>query len=407
MSPDAVFSRPLGVYIHWPFCASKCPYCDFNSHVREGIDDDLWADAYERSIVHYKALIPEREVVSIFFGGGTPSLMKPKTVERIISAIKSSWRFSGDLEVTLEANPTSVEIQKFRDFRSAGVNRVSLGIQALDDASLKFLGREHNTEEALRAIEIAQSCFERMSFDLIYARPEQTPELWARELERGLSLARGHLSLYQLTIERNTPFFMRHNRGEFSVPDEVAGAELYLLTQEMTRQGGVPAYEVSNHAAPGQACRHNMVYWTYQDYIGLGPGAHGRFTVNGQKVASRDHSAPEIWLQRVGEAGHGAHPYETVTLEAQREEALMVGFRLNQGIGFQDFISRFGVHPLELLHAGNLAVSVEEGWVQLSENRLILTVEGLLRLNSLTGFLLRNLHIPQKETAGKSSSPAV
>ncbi|MBK9586950.1 MAG: coproporphyrinogen III oxidase [Alphaproteobacteria bacterium] len=396
----------LGVYIHWPFCASKCPYCDFNSHVREGIDDEDWASAYERAISYYSRLVPGREVVSIFFGGGTPSLMKPKTVERIVSGIKKSWRCADDLEVTLEANPTSVEIGKFKDFRSAGVSRVSLGIQALDDESLKFLGREHNAAEALQAIEIAQSCFERMSFDLIYARPGQTPETWARELERGLSLARGHLSLYQLTIERNTPFFMRHRRGEFSVPDEVEGAELYLLTQEMTRRAGVPAYEVSNHAAPGQECRHNMVYWNYQDYIGIGPGAHGRFVLNGQKVASRDHAAPEVWLQRVGEAGYGSHPFEDISSEAQREEALMVGFRLNQGIGFQDFRSRFLVHPLELIHPGNLALSVGEGWVRLSDERIVLTVEGMLRLNSLIGFLLS----PQKtdkETAGKLSSPAV
>lgn len=399
--------QPLGVYIHWPFCASKCPYCDFNSHVREGIDDESWAQAYERAIAHYKGLVPESRVVSIFFGGGTPSLMKPQTVERIVSAIKKSWRCADDLEVTLEANPTSVEIQKFRDFRSSGVNRVSLGIQALDDVSLKFLGREHNADEALKAIEIAQTCFERMSFDLIYARPGQTLELWARELERGLKLARGHLSLYQLTIERNTPFFMRHGRGEFTVPDEIAGAELYLLTQEMTARAGIPAYEVSNHAAPGQECRHNMVYWNYQDYIGIGPGAHGRFTVKGEKVASRDHAAPEVWLQRVGESWHGAHPFEAVSREAQREEALMVGFRLNQGIGFKIFQSRFGLHPLELIHEGNLALAVDEGWVKLSEDRLVLTVEGMLRLNSLIGFLLLSLQSPQKETAGKSSSPAV
>ena len=374
--------------------------------MREGIDDEDWASAYERAISYYSRLVPGREVVSIFFGGGTPSLMKPKTVERIVSGIKKSWRCADDLEVTLEANPTSVEIGKFKDFRSAGVSRVSLGIQALDDESLKFLGREHNAAEALQAIEIAQSCFERMSFDLIYARPGQTPETWARELERGLSLARGHLSLYQLTIERNTPFFMRHRRGEFSVPDEVEGAELYLLTQEMTRRAGVPAYEVSNHAAPGQECRHNMVYWNYQDYIGIGPGAHGRFVLNGQKVASRDHAAPEVWLQRVGEAGYGSHPFEDISSEAQREEALMVGFRLNQGIGFQDFRSRFLVHPLELIHPGNLALSVGEGWVRLSDERIVLTVEGMLRLNSLIGFLLS----PQKtdkETAGKLSSPAV
>ncbi|MCB1839010.1 MAG: coproporphyrinogen III oxidase [Rhodospirillales bacterium] len=399
--------RFMGVYIHWPFCASKCPYCDFNSHVRERVDEDAWGAAYEQAIDHYRALIPDREVVSVFFGGGTPSLMKPQTVERILQKIRSSWPSGQDPEVTLEANPTSVDMGKFRDFRSAGVNRVSLGIQALDDESLKFLGREHNSAEALRAIEVAQSCFERMSFDLIYARPGQTSDQWGRELEQALALARGHLSLYQLTIERNTPFYMRHSRGEFAIPDEVEGAELYLLTQDITERAGLPAYEVSNHAAPGQECLHNLIYWKYSDYIGIGPGAHGRFLLDGRKVATRDHSAPEIWLERIGERGCGAHPHEEISHAAQMEEALMVGFRLNSGVGFKDFQERFGTHPLELIHRGNLALAVEEGWVNLSDTRLSLTREGLLRLNSLTAFLLLGVASAQKKTAGQSTSPAV
>lgn len=384
-----MFSKgQAGIYIHWPFCAAKCPYCDFNSHTRERIDEEAWAQAYERALDHYARLLPAMEVVSVFFGGGTPSLMKPGTVERIINRICARWRSASNLEITLEANPTSVEAQKFKDFRTAGVNRVSLGIQALNDDDLKFLGREHDVCEAMQAIAIAAQTFERYSFDLIYARPGQTPEAWANELRSALPLVRGHLSLYQLTIERSTPFYMRHARGEFFIPDDVQGAELYTVTQEITGDAGIPMYEVSNHAAPGQECRHNLVYWHYADYLGVGPGAHGRYTLQGQKLATRDHSAPEIWLERVAAQGHGAHEPETVDPQAQMEETVMVGLRLREGIGTADFISRFGKSPADLFHPGHFDIAREEGWIAERGGRLALTLEGMLRLDSLIKYLL-------------------
>ena len=269
-------ANQMGVYIHWPFCAAKCPYCDFNSHVRGDFDQTKWADAYVQTIRHYAELVPDKQVVAIFFGGGTPSLMEPQTVERIIDAVQSTWPIANDVEITLEANPTSVETQKFEGFRSAGVNRVSLGVQALDDNDLKFLGREHSVDEALKAIEIAGAVFERYSFDLIYGRPDQSLEDWEVELKKALKYVRGHLSLYQLTIERNTPFYMQYHRGEFAIPDDVQGAEFYHATQDIMEAGGLPTYEVSNHASAGHECRHNQIYWHMADYIGIGAGASRR-----------------------------------------------------------------------------------------------------------------------------------
>ena len=305
----------MGVYIHWPFCAAKCPYCDFNSHVRTFFDQKEWVDAYVKSLEYYAALLPEKQMVSLFFGGGTPSLMTGESVRAIIDTVRRLWPVVNDFEVTLEANPTSVEAQKFEAFKEAGVTRISLGVQALNDADLKFLGREHNVAEALQAVEVAAQYFDRYSFDLIYGRPDQALKAWESELKQALTYARGHMSLYQLTIERGTPFHMQYHRGEFSVPDEVQGAEFYHVTQDVMEAAGLPSYEVSNHAAPGQACRHNLVYWHMADYIGVGAGAHGRFTMDGDKYASRDHSAPDIWLKRVREQGHGAHPLEKLTPE--------------------------------------------------------------------------------------------
>lgn len=381
--------RQGGVYIHWPFCAAKCPYCDFNSHVREGIDEESWAQAYERALDYYAELLPQLEVVSVFFGGGTPSLMGPKTAERIIKKIRYGWRCADDLEITLEANPTSVEIQKFKDFRKAGVNRVSLGIQALSDDDLRFLGREHDAGEALRALDTAGQVFDRYSFDLIYARPGQTHDAWADELEKALKFAHGHISLYQLTIERSTPFYIRHQRGEFSIPDDVAGAELFNLTQEITEGAGLPLYEVSNHAAAGQECRHNLIYWRYQDYIGIGPGAHGRYTHNGYKYASRDHSAPEVWLERVRDNGYGAHEPQDVSIETQKEEAVMVGLRLKDGISIERFRNTFGSDPRDLFIYERFETALHEGWIRRNEKNLALSQEGMLRLNSLLGYLLK------------------
>lgn len=379
----------MGVYIHWPFCASKCPYCDFNSHVRDSVDQKEWADAYVRSLRHYAAMMPDKRVVSVFFGGGTPSLMKPETVQVIIDEVQRLWRVSNDVEITLEANPTSIELEKFQEFRDAGVNRVSIGVQALNDADLKFLGREHSVDEALRAIDVARRVFGRYSFDLIYARPDQGLKQWEGELQQAVQYAEGHLSLYQLTIERNTPFYMRHSRGEFEIPDDVAGAEFYHLTQDILEDAGMPAYEVSNHAAPGQECRHNQIYWHMADYIGVGAGAHGRFVTGGHKYAGRDHSAPEIWLERVNEIGHGTHPLEALTPEDRFVESIMMGLRLREGISVERCEMLSGLSFFDMVDDMHLDVAIKEGWVSHNGGCISLTREGMLRLNPLISYLLK------------------
>jgi len=286
----------VALYIHWPFCASKCPYCDFNSHVADSIDHDRWVARYLEEIDRYADEMSGRKIVSIYFGGGTPSLMRPSSVEAILDRVQARWKIANDIEITLEANPTSVEMEKFADFRVAGVNRVSLGVQALNDDDLAFLGREHSVDEALQALEIAKAQFERVNFDLIYARPEQGLKDWEQELDRAAELAVGHLSLYQLTIERNTPFYMSHAKGDFKIPEQELAADFYVLTQEVLEAAGLVSYEVSNHAVVGQESRHNLMYWHYGDYIGIGPGAHGRVTSGGEKYATRAHAAPQIWL---------------------------------------------------------------------------------------------------------------
>ncbi len=379
----------MGVYIHWPFCASKCPYCDFNSHVRGSFDQSQWAEAYVRELEHYAKLLPDKQVISIFFGGGTPSLMNPKTVSYIIDAVQKLWRISNDIEITLEANPTSVEIDKFKAFKDAGVNRISLGIQAFNDDDLKFLGREHNVQDAIKAIEIAAQVFDRYSFDLIYARPKQTLTDWESELKSALKYARGHLSLYQLTIERNTPFYMRASRGEFSIPDDIKGADFYNLTQDIMEDAGMPAYEVSNHAKAGQECRHNLVYWNMVDYIGVGAGAHGRFMMAGDKYASRDHSAPDIWLKRVQGNGHGSHDLELLSAEDRFLESMMMGLRLRDGISFERCTELSGLHFTSMIDQPKLDIICKEGWAQVTGDNIRLTREGMLRLNSIIPYILK------------------
>ena len=283
--------RGFGIYIHWPFCKAKCPYCDFNSHVRERIEEDVWRGSYLKELAHFAAMVPGRSVTSIFFGGGTPSLMNPKTAETVIDAVSRHWRVANDIEITLEANPTSVEAGKLRDFRAGGINRVSLGIQALDDRDLKFLGRQHNQTEALAALDLAANTFDRFTFDLIYARPGQTPDSWARELDRAMTFAADHLSLYQLTIETGTVFEQAYARGDFVLPDEDVQAELYEMTAERLGVAGLAPYEISNYAKPGSESRHNLTYWRYGDYVGIGPGAHGRLALDGKKIATRQHRA--------------------------------------------------------------------------------------------------------------------
>ncbi|WP_066609986.1 radical SAM family heme chaperone HemW [Bosea sp. PAMC 26642] len=324
----------FAVYVHWPFCLAKCPYCDFNSHVRlQQPDQARYIAAFRREIAHRAQLAPGRTVSSIFFGGGTPSLMEGRTVGAILDAIGEHWAVAPDVEVSLEANPTSVEAGRFRDFRSAGVNRVSLGVQALNDTDLKALGRMHSTQEALDAVAIARKYFERYSFDLIYARSVgQTPALWRAELELAISHAAEHLSLYQLTIEPDTAFERLFKAGKLAIPDHEAGAVLYEITQEITARHGLPVYEISNHARPGAECRHNLVYWRYGEYAGIGPGAHGRLVTTEGRMAQSTEKRPETWLARVEAEGHALVEDERLNAEAQGDEYLLMGLRLVEGI---------------------------------------------------------------------------
>ena len=322
----------FGVYVHWPFCAAKCPYCDFNSHVRhKPVDQPRFVAAFRREILQMRAMTGARTVTSIFFGGGTPSLMAPQTVDGILSAIGQAWDVAIDAEITLEANPSSVEAGRFRGYRAAGVNRVSLGVQALDDSDLKMLGRLHSVAEAVAAIELARAIFPRLSFDLIYARPGQSVGEWARELDAAIGHAADHLSLYQLTIEQGTPFFGLHKSGRLKVPDGDLSADLYEATQALTAARGLPAYEVSNHAVPGAESRHNLTYWRYGDYVGLGAGAHGRLSHTGGRTGTVNRRQPEQWLEQVETLGHGMEAQERLDAEAQADELMLMGLRLREG----------------------------------------------------------------------------
>ncbi|HLZ65644.1 MAG TPA: radical SAM family heme chaperone HemW [Aliidongia sp.] len=387
--PVTATAPGFAIYVHWPFCLSKCPYCDFNSHVRERIEQDRWRTALLAELDHYARLTPGRTVTSIFFGGGTPSLMEPATVGAVIDRIAARWTLDPAVEITLEANPTSVEAGRFQGFRSAGVNRVSLGIQALDQPSLTFLGRQHSAEEALGAIDLAARHFDRYSFDLIYARPNQTLESWAAELDRALDLAAGHLSVYQLTIEQGTAFATAHARGDFILPDDELAGALYELTQARLAAAGMPSYEISNHARPGQASRHNLTYWRYGDYVGVGPGAHGRLTLGGDKIATRQAKAPETWLARVEAQGHGTQETETIDPAARAEELVMMGLRLAEGIPRQRFRDELGLEPEDLVDATALGHLTEGGFVTLDRDRLAATDAGRQRLNAVLAALLR------------------
>lgn len=346
--------RPgFGIYVHWPFCLQKCPYCDFNSHVRHGgWDEARFLAAYRAELgvmagLHDRGLVDGRrpEVTSIFIGGGTPSLMQPATVAAILERISELWPVSGDAEITLEANPNSVEAERFQGYRAAGVNRVSIGVQALDDDELKRLGRLHSAAEALAAIAVAKDVFQRVSFDLIYARPGQTPDAWREELAKALDLAEGHLSLYQLTIEPDTPFAELHRRGRLVVPDGEAALALYEITQEMTEAAGLPAYEISNHARPGEESRHNLLYWRYGAYAGVGPGAHGRLIRGGVRHATATERNPEQWVARVTEAGHGLTEHTPLTRAEEADEMLLMGLRLSEGLDLRRFASETGFEP--------------------------------------------------------------
>ena len=375
----------FGVYVHWPFCLSKCPYCDFNSHVRAaGVDQARYVAAFARELAHRAALAPGREVTSIFFGGGTPSLMKPETVGAILDQIARNWSISPKAEITLEANPTSVEAERFRGYRSAGVNRVSLGVQAMNDVDLKMLGRLHSAEEAIAAVKIATDTFERASFDLIYARPDQTPQQWREELRLALAHAPEHLSLYQLTIEPDTMFEKLVEARKLVPPDEEVGRALWDVTQEVMEQVAMPAYEVSNHARAGGESRHNLCYWRYGEYAGVGPGAHGRLLHDGKRLAQSTIKHPESWLEQVEQKGHGLSEEEVLTPQAQGDEFLLMGLRLREGIDPQRYEALTG----RTFEGARLQMLLDEGLIaQDVTGRLSLTAKGFPLLDSVVAEL--------------------
>ena len=379
--PTAAF----GVYLHWPFCLSKCPYCDFNSHVRHAaIDEARFVRAFTSEIAATAARVPDRTVSTIFIGGGTPSLMQPATVGAILDAIARHWPVAPDAEVTLEANPTSVDATRFRGYRAAGVTRVSLGVQALDDTALKELGRLHTAREALAAVAVARALFGRYSFDLIYARPQQTAAAWAAELKRAIAEAAEHLSLYQLTVEQDTPFAALHAAGKLIVPDEDLARALFDATQEICAGAGLPAYEVSNHARPGAECRHNLVYWRGQEYAGIGPGAHGRLDLGGVRYATATEKRPEAWLMRVELLGHGLVTDEALTREQTADEFLLMGLRLAEGIDPARY-ARLAGRPLD---PARIALLSAEGAVETTPaGRLRVTRSGFPVLDAVVADL--------------------
>ncbi len=354
---------PFGVYVHWPFCLSKCPYCDFNSHVRHTpVDEPRFVRAFGAEIASTAARVPNRVVSTIFFGGGTPSLMQPRAVGAILDAIAAHWTVAPDVEVTLEANPTSVEAQRFQGYRAAGINRVSLGVQALDDRALAGLGRQHSAREALDAVAIARSIFKRYSFDLIYARPRQTPATWRAELEQAIGEAAEHLSLYQLTIEAETPFAGLRAAGKLITPDEETARALYDETQDVCDMRGLPGYEISNHARPGAECRHNLLYWRAGEYAGIGPGAHGRLDIDGARRATANEKRPESWLMRVEAGGNGLTIDQPLTHGERADEFLLMGLRLTEGIDLARFQRLAGRSP----DARRTAQLCEDGFVEIT-----------------------------------------
>ncbi|MGI9493070.1 MAG: radical SAM family heme chaperone HemW [Geminicoccaceae bacterium] len=378
----------FGLYIHWPFCRSKCPYCDFNSHVEGKVDHARWARALSAELDHVADDVGRRPLGSIFFGGGTPSLMAPATAGSLIDRAIARFGAEPDLEITLEANPTSAEKDRLSDFKAAGVNRLSLGVQSLDDDALRFLGREHRADEALNAVNHAATLFERFSFDLIYARPDQSLGDWDQELSRALDYADGHLSVYQLTIERGTRFYNLHQKGALRLPDDDLQADLFDLTQERLSEAGLPAYEISNHAASGQACRHNLTYWQTGDYAGIGPGAHGRLTIDGQRLATQTERMPRAWLDAVDRQGHGEQPRKSLDVADQVAEVVLMGLRTSEGIEISR-LERISGRPLfETLNGEALGRFVEEGWLRIGNNRLAASSEGILRLNAILSALL-------------------
>jgi oxygen-independent coproporphyrinogen-3 oxidase len=382
--------EPIALYVHWPFCASRCPYCDFNAHVRERLDQARYRDAILAELDFEAARIGKRPLGSIFFGGGTPSLMEPATAAAVIAAARAAFPSADEPEVTLEANPTSVELGRLEAFRAAGINRVSLGIQALDEAALAFLGRRHSSAQALEALAIARRLFPRASFDLIYARPGQSVAAWREEVRRALDFGLDHLSLYQLTIEPGTPFERAHARGEITLPDDATQAALYEATVEEAARAGLCPYEVSNYARPGDESRHNLAYWTYADYAGIGPGAHGRIPLAGETTATVRIRSPEAWMEAVEGRGHGVREEEALGGEARAREMLLMGLRLTRGIDPERFAARTGIALTDALDPRTFAIALGEHWLGWTDTgALAATPAGRLRLDALLPALVR------------------
>lgn len=374
----------FGLYIHWPFCQSKCPYCDFNSHVAASIDQDRWMRSYLSEIDRVAALTEDRILRSVFFGGGTPSLMEPELVHALLDRVRAKWRLANSVEITLEANPTSVEAGRFRGYRDAGVNRISMGVQSLNDADLKALGRLHSVDEAMKAFDVARGVFDRVNFDLIYARQNQTVADWQDELKRALSLAVDHLSVYQLTIEEGTAFGDRYAAGKLrGLPEDDTAADMYDATQEICDAAGFPSYEVSNHAKDGAESRHNLVYWRYGDYAGIGPGAHGRLTLGGVRHATETHRNPNMWLDRVEKLGTGETLSEALSDEDALVEFLLMGMRLREGISLDRMAALGGAR-----YAANIDRLIDMGLVEKEEGRLRASAQGRPVLNGVLRELL-------------------
>jgi putative oxygen-independent coproporphyrinogen III oxidase len=384
-NPDAV---GFGVYVHWPFCAAKCPYCDFNSHVRQGLDEARFRDGLVREIATWAEHLPGRMVTSIFFGGGTPSLMAPATVSAVLDAITAGWSVDPGAEITLEANPSSVEAARFKGYRAAGVNRVSLGVQSFDDDALRRLGRLHDVAQAREAIATAAANFDRTSFDLIYARPGQTVAQWRSELGAALALAPSHLSLYQLTIEPETPFAELHRRGKLVVPDPDTAHALFAVTQDMCGEAGLPAYEISNHARPGQESRHNLLYWRYGEYVGIGAGAHGRVVLDGKRTATSTERKPEAWIERVEREGRGMIERTALAPEEQVDEALLMGLRLTEGLDLARLSRLGGLAPSPAAVEDLAGLGLIE---RLGGGRIRATAEGRFVLNEIVLRLSQHL----------------
>jgi len=385
----AAGAEPLALYVHWPFCLAKCPYCDFNSHVREVIPEARFRAALLAELEWEAARLGSRPLRSIFFGGGTPSLMSPETVGALIARAQALFVAEPDLEITLEANPTSIEAGRFQGYRDAGVNRISVGIQSLNEADLRRLGRQHSAPQAIAALELGRKLFPRISFDLIYARPGQTEAAWRAELAQALDLAADHLSLYQLTIEPGTVYEGLHRRGEIVLPDEETAARLYEVTVAEAARYGLLPYEVSNYAKSGSESRHNLAYWRYGDYAGIGPGAHGRLSLADGLTATRRHRAPEIWAERVERQGHGSGQDTVVTVAERAQEMLLMGLRLSEGVSAARFAARTGMPLAQALDPVILAAAIEEGYLVQEGDRLCATPEGRMRLDALLGALLR------------------